>query len=140
MALYLLDTDTLTLHQHGHPLVTERVRGHAATDTVGLTAVTLEEQMTGWLASLRAARTPADKAKASRFGVRLVGSWTGFPVVPVTESAVFLYAQLVRQKLNTGSFDLRIAAVALDAGATLVTRNRRDFARVPNLAFVDWAA
>ena len=139
MAVYLLDTDTLTLHQHGHPLVTARVVAHARTGVVGLTVEGVEEQVTGWLASVRKARTPADRAKASRFGARLVGSWSGFTVVPTAVAAVAVHEQLVRLRLNIGKGDLRIAAVALDFGATLVTRNRRDFARVPNLPLTDWS-
>ncbi len=40
--------------------------------------------------------------------------------------------------LRVGATDLRIAAVALANDLTLLTRNSRDFARVPNLKFEDW--
>jgi len=35
--------------------------------------------------------------------------------------------------------DLSIAAIALEHQAIVVTRNVRDFQRVPNLVVVDWS-
>lgn len=49
------------------------------------------------------------------------------------------HANLVRRRLNVGSNDLKIAAIALETNATVVTRNLRDFTRVPGLATVDWS-
>ena len=46
--------------------------------------------------------------------------------------------RLRKSKLNVGPMDLRIAAIALEEGGIVVTRNVRDFGRVPNLAVEDW--
>jgi tRNA(fMet)-specific endonuclease VapC len=45
---------------------------------------------------------------------------------------------LVALKLNVGSNDLRIAATALEIGAAVVTRNLRDYSRVPGLQIETW--
>ena len=42
-------------------------------------------------------------------------------------------------KLNIGKMDLRIGAVALENQAILVTRNSRDFGRIPGLSLANWA-
>lgn len=64
-----------------------------------------------------------------------------FRVVPMNESALYRYGRpkKIKPNLNVGGNDLRIAAIALEMGATVVTRNTRDFGRVPGLRIVDWS-
>jgi tRNA(fMet)-specific endonuclease VapC len=50
-----------------------------------------------------------------------------------------VYERLKAQKLNIAKMDLRIAAIALEQQACLVTRNLRDFSRVPDLIIEDWS-
>ena len=57
----------------------------------------------------------------------------GWPIIPYMAPAMQRRAMLLRMKLNVGSNDLKIAAIALECQATVVTRNVRDFARVPGL-------
>jgi tRNA(fMet)-specific endonuclease VapC len=49
------------------------------------------------------------------------------------------YADLKRQRVNIGAQDLKIASVALAVSGTVVTRNRRDFGKVPGLFIEDWS-
>lgn len=41
-------------------------------------------------------------------------------------------------RLGIGTMDLRIAAIAIANEATLLSRNLKDFARVPDLKVEDW--
>jgi tRNA(fMet)-specific endonuclease VapC len=45
---------------------------------------------------------------------------------------------LKASKLNVGTMDLKIASTVLANEATLLTRNTRDFARIPGLRVEDW--
>jgi tRNA(fMet)-specific endonuclease VapC len=49
-------------------------------------------------------------------------------------------AYLERDGTPVGAYDTLIAAQARRRGAVLVTRNRREFDRVPGLMVTDWAA
>ena len=65
-----------------------------------------------------------------------------FDLLPFSASATRVYGQLraylEAQGKPIGPLDTLIAAQALAAGAILVTNNRREFARVPQLPVEDW--
>lgn len=65
-----------------------------------------------------------------------------FRIVMLDEAAAGQFDALrVNKKLNRmGHADLRIATIALANGATLVTRNTKDYAGVPNMKLENWAA
>ena len=45
-----------------------------------------------------------------------------------------------RARIRIGTMDLKIDAIALATGATLLSRNRADFEKVPGLTVEDWTA
>lgn len=63
-------------------------------------------------------------------------------VLPFDAAAMYAYgtlrAQLQARGLPIGALDMLIAAHALALGATLVTNNLAEFARVPGLACENW--
>ena len=137
MPSYLLDTDITTLLRGGHPVVLARSQAVPATD-IGVSVVTVEEQLTGWYTYLRKARRPDQVEKAYRELAETVRFFAQVRVVDFDAAAIARYQTLQGLKLNVGRYDLKIAAIALEVGTVVVTRNVRDFGRVPNLAVEDW--
>ena len=138
MNAHLLDTDILSLFQKGHPSVCQHCAA-AAPQSVSISVITLEEQFLGWYTRSRQAKTDAELAQASEGMAAFARFIRQLPILALTLSAIQRYHQLKKMKLNVGKNDLRIAAIALEAGATVVTRNLRDFGRVPNLKLEDWS-
>jgi tRNA(fMet)-specific endonuclease VapC len=138
MNLYVLDTDTLSLFQRGHAAVCQRC-GAAPRGSLSISVITVEEQFLGWYTRARQAKTDAELAQASDGMVAFARLIKQLQILSFTLPAIERYHQLKKMKLNVGKKDLRIAAIALQAGAAVVTRNARDFGRVPTLQFEDWS-
>ncbi len=137
MIQFILDTDMLSLFQRKHPVVVASVVAHRT--VTAITAITVEEQFGGWFSRLRQVRTGSEYAAISGSIASTTEMLSQFRVLPMTESAFDRLGELKRQKLNIGGNDLRIAAIARETGATVATRNLRDFGRVPGLVAVDWS-
>ena len=54
--------------------------------------------------------------------------------------AAMQFEQLQKQHIRIGTMDLKIAAIAIANNATLLSRNLKDFSKVPGLKVEDWAA
>jgi tRNA(fMet)-specific endonuclease VapC len=106
---------------------------------LAITIVTVEEQLRGWLAAIRRHHTSERQVNAY---AGLQGALTMLLAITVLEFDALAYRRyetLRRLGIRVGSQDLRIAAIALTIGGTLVTRNRRDFSQVAGLAIQDWS-
>src|SRR2546422_9329802 len=123
MIPFILDTDSLTLIQEGHAEVCRRFLEQPS-DTVAITVLSVEEQLSGWYTQVRKAKRPERLAWAYRRLADAVGFLARLRILTYDE-------QLRKAKIKIGRMDLRIAAVALEHGAVLVTRNARDFRKVP---------
>jgi tRNA(fMet)-specific endonuclease VapC len=136
--LWILDTDYVSLFQGEQPLVGQRFRAKPAHE-IATTIVTFEEQVRGWLAVIRRSPTPTTLIRDYGKLAATRRFFSDLPVLDFTDAAAEQYARLWAQKLRVGTQDLRIAAIALSVGGIIVTRNRRDFERVPGLAIEDWS-
>ncbi len=139
MSLYVLDTDVLTLREDGHPTVGRRFLEQRPEDTA-ITVLTVEEQLSGWYTEVRKAKRPERLAWAYRRLADTVGFLAHLRILTYDEAAMRRYEQLRKAKIKIGGTDLRIAAVVLGHGAVRVTRNARDFRKVPGLQIEDWSA
>jgi tRNA(fMet)-specific endonuclease VapC len=138
VSFFLFDTDHISLYQIGHARVLQNTARHGL-HPMALAVITIEEQFSGWQSALRQARDDIRREHVYRRLADTAQGYAGWLVLPFSLAAMRRHETLVRAKLNVGSFDLKIAAIALDYQATVVTRNIRDFRRVPDLAYVDWS-
>ena len=138
MNLYILDTDSLTLYQHGSAAIDSRVR-RLSPGELAVTVISVEEQIAGRFARLRRAQPPDQLARAYQRLADTVTMLSRLAILSFTEPAIARYEQLAALKLKVGKMDFRIAAVTLEHGGVLVTRNLRDFQRIPNLIVENWA-
>jgi tRNA(fMet)-specific endonuclease VapC len=106
---------------------------------LAVTVINVEEQITGWQIYLRRAKTDKELAMAYEKLAASVRVLSGMHILGFSEAAIARYNLLLAMKLNVGKMDLRIAAIALEEGATVITRNLRDFQRVPELICENWA-
>lgn len=138
MSLALLDTDILTLYQRGDPVVVQQVLTHAPAE-LALAVISVEEELTGWYTKLRQVRKRDQLARIYQRLSEVIPFFARFRILSFTESAIVRYESLRKVHRNVGKNDLRIAAIALEHGAIVATRNVRDFQRVPGLMVQDWS-
>jgi tRNA(fMet)-specific endonuclease VapC len=139
MSLCILDTDTLTLLEEGHPAVGHRFL-HQQRGDVAITVLSVEEQLSGWYTQVRKAKRPERLEWAYRRLTETVSFLAHLRILTYDQTAMQRYEQLRKRKIKIGRMDLRIAATVLEQNAILVTRNVRDFGRVPGLQIEDWSA
>ena len=138
MISHLLDTDMLTLFQHGHAKVSARC-ALAPPGSLAITIITVEEQFLGWYTRARQAKRDDEIASAYDRMTEFAGFIKQLPIVSFPAKAIQEYRQLKVLKLNVGKKDLCIAAIGRELSATVVTGNLSDFGRVPGLVVEDWS-
>ena len=135
MSLYVLDTDILSLYQSSDSTVASRIFQHSEED-LAVTIISVEEQLRAWFTLRRRAKNQEEIAYAYDRFARSVSSLS---TMSILEPAIARFEHLRRLKLGVKADDLRIAAIALENSAIVVTRNLRDFGRVPDLQSENWS-
>jgi tRNA(fMet)-specific endonuclease VapC len=136
--LWILDTDHVSLHQRGNLQVTQQL-ANRSDEMIAIAVITVEEQLRGWLNVIRQAESAEKSIVAYSRLKAAVQYFHGMNILELDLLAYNQYLKLKQQKIRIGSQDLKIAAIALSQNATLVTRNRQDFEKVPGLRMEDWS-
>jgi len=139
MSLYVLDSDIIRLLRDKHPKVVARIQGVSLPDQATTTVITAHEGVMGWHTYLMKAKTPLDVEFGYTELAKTIVGFTGIPILGFSVAAISRCEGLFKLKLNIGRNDLRIAAIALEAGGVVVTRNLRHFSKVPGLMIQDWS-
>jgi tRNA(fMet)-specific endonuclease VapC len=135
---YLLDTDHVTLHEQGHPLLRQRLAAHPP-ESLAVSAVTVEEALRGRLAILARPLQGEKRVRGYAKLIETVRFFHAINIAPFDQASEDRFQSLRSQRLRVGTQDLKIAATALAHNLIVVTRNRRDFAQVPGLVLEDWS-
>lgn len=126
---------------HKHERVLERM-GKVGSDDIALALVTRLAMLRGRIEALIKAASAEELLRAVEGLSKSEGFLKQFRIVSIDAGAAEHFDALrANKKLKKmGPGDRLQAAIALANGATLVTRNTKDYAGVPGLKVENWAA
>lgn len=137
MTLYILDTDIISLFQREHLIVINNI-SKIKFENLTTTIVTVEEQLKGRLSSIQKAKSQTIISTAYHQLKLTIDFFQSIRILDFDENAYNIYQNLKSQQIRIGSQDLRIGSIALAVNGVMVTRNRKDFSKIPNLIIEDW--
>ncbi len=134
------DTDVLTEVFLGNARYVDRAAEIPASQQA-VPVIVMEEIVRGRLHAIRqaeAGRARITVVRAYELFHESLSDFRSLTVLPYTGRAESIFQQWRRQKVRVSTHDMRIAAICVDQEATLVSRNRRDFDRFPELSTQYW--
>jgi tRNA(fMet)-specific endonuclease VapC len=139
--MMLLDTDHINVltnqesQQRAHLWARMQAAGESLFAT---TAISVEEQVRGWLALInRTGDVMKQVPYYDRF-VQLFSFFSHWIIVPFDEQAAGEFKRLRQKRIRIATMDLKIASVALVHNASVLSANLRDFRQVPGLHVESW--
>jgi len=124
--MVVLDTDHASeLGFHSSAGVRLLHRLSASGEDAAVTAITVEEQMRGWLSEISRRADPAEQIGAYDRLVRQVELFASWMILPWDSDAVEWFRILRNQRIRVGTQDLKIASIVLAHDATLLTKHPR---------------
>lgn len=101
MTTFVLDTDMMSLLQRGHPGVAAHFDHHQSYE-VATTIISVEEQLSGWYALLRRAKTPMDLVRIYGYMSETVRFLGTLPILTFTDEAAGIYERLRNRHSRIG--------------------------------------
>jgi tRNA(fMet)-specific endonuclease VapC len=138
MQLYVFDTDHLSLYGRANPSLIIRLTESQTQLTT--TVINLEEQLKGRLAQVAEIKEGENQSIAYHRLTDTILMLSEFDILQYDSKAREIYQYLKAQHIRVGTQDLRIASIVIANSGILLTRNRRDFDKIPNLIIEDWTS
>ncbi|MBD1842779.1 type II toxin-antitoxin system VapC family toxin [Cyanobacteria bacterium FACHB-63] len=138
---YLLDTDHISLLQRRSSpefaALLSRMSRFPPVD-FALSIISFHEQAIGAHDFVNRAKTKSDLIRGYTLLSEILQGFSQAIVLPFDAPALAVFEQLQNQKIRVSTMDLRIASIALSRNLAVLTRNTRDFQKVPALSIEDW--
>ncbi len=140
--MYLLDTDHLSMLERGGEIA-QRIISRLSIlspEDINVTVITYEEQTRGWLGFIAKARNLEEQIIAYRKLEKHIATFSKLRVIGFDSESALVFKRLRAEYPRLGTMDLKIAAISIAKGATLLTRNLSDFENIANLQVQDWTS
>ncbi len=138
---YMLDTDHVSILERQSSaeflVLCSRMAQHQ-TDDFGIPIITFHEQVLGCHTFISRARNAGDVVRGYQMLEKVIQVLGIAEILPFDSAAAVVFDDLQSQGVRIATMDLRIASIALCHGLILLTRNTRDFGRVPGLTTENW--
>ncbi len=138
---FLFDTDHVSILQSQHrpeyDAIIAQMAKHPAKD-LGFSLISFHEQVLGAHTYITRARNAIGIINGYQLLEDVLLTFSRVSVVPYDAAAAAVFDNLVAQRVRIATMDLRLAASAMSRGLILLSRNTRDFNKVPGLFTEDW--
>ncbi len=138
--MFILDTNHLRELTNGTTLG-ENLRRRiieSETELVTTSIISVDESLRGWMACIAKASSPQRETEAYARLNEMIDILSDLIRLPYDSEAAGRFSALRKAGVKIGSKDLKVACIALEHDAVVLTRNSKDFIKVPGLKIENW--
>jgi predicted nucleic acid-binding protein len=138
--MYILDTCVFSDYQRNNDEIKAKIDEMDCRD-IAITAISILEVIGGWHNAMHKAKLTSDEHEIfSKAFIDSIKLFNQFVMLPYTALAYerFEAMKKIKPAINVRAPDLRIASIAIEANATVITYNARDYKRIPQVQYVEW--